>query len=386
MADQNFDVVVIGMGYMGFPMAVIMAEAGLNVCGIDINQEKVTKVNNGICPIQEVGLDERFESVYKTKKLIASTVIPKAKSYIISVPTPEINHVCDLEYVVSAAKTLAEVIDNDSLVILESTVRPNTCKDILKPIFDEKNKKVMIAYCPERAIPGNTLHELVNNDRIIGGLTPEASELAFALYSKFIKGNIFKTNAVTAECCKLMENTFRDINIALANEFSEILSEHGVNAIEAINLANKHPRVNILTPGVGVGGHCIAVDPWFLVENTNKGDLVRLARKINNERPSVIAQKIMNKTSIHNNKIGILGLSYKPDVDDLRHSPSLDLIAELEKLGAKVQVCDPFIEVFERPLLNLKQIEEWSDFLVIATNHSCFKDFKSEKLIDLFLP
>jgi UDP-N-acetylglucosamine 2-epimerase (non-hydrolysing) len=262
--------------------------------------------------------------------------------------------------VMSAVEGIAKVAQDGQLVLLESTVKPNTCKDHLQKYFSEHGLKLEIAFTPERAFPGNTLHELVFNDRVVGGLTSKATELSYEVYSSFVKGEIFKTNATTAESVKLFENTFRDVNIALANEFEEVARELDIDIWEVIKLANKHPRVNILNPGPGVGGHCIAIDPWFLVEDTKSGELIRLSRKTNDHKPLLVVKRALELLG-KNKHVGILGAAFKKDVDDCRESPALIIYDELNKAGIEVKFFDPHVQSYKNYLFE-KDINSFQTF------------------------
>jgi UDP-N-acetylglucosamine 2-epimerase (non-hydrolysing) len=268
-----------------------------------------------------------------------------------------------------------------NLLIIESTVKPRTCQDVILSILRSKGLKVEVAHCPERAIPGNTLHEIVHNDRIIGATSPQAAQRAVRLYSSFTKGAMHTTNLVTAECAKLMENTFRDVNIALANEFSLISDKFKFDISAAIELANRHPRVNILKPGIGVGGHCIAIDPWFLTEDMDGLNVIRAARELNDEMPKHIVERIQRKISRSATKLGLLGVSYKPDVDDARETPALQ-IATLLSERYEIRCHDPFVKAWELELFPLEEVDGWADVLVVLSNHRIYgsKQFRSPLL------
>ncbi len=373
---------VIGLGYMGLPTAALFANAGYSVTGVDVNPKKVEQVNFAICPFDEPGMDELIKTAIDSKRLTAQTQTPKADIYILAVPTPHDNGKCDLRFVKQASEQIAKVTENNSLVIVESTIRPRTCLDVIMPIFKSKQKDIHLAHCPERAIPGNTLNELIHNDRIIGGINHDTNKKVQGLYKSFVKGEIFTTDVTTAECVKLMENTFRDVNIAFANEVSDILESFDVNPWEAISLANRHPRVNILNPGPGVGGHCIAVDPWFLLEGTEHSELIRQSRKINDARPYQIADKTRVLANKHNaKKVGILGLAYKKDVDDCRESPSFEIIKALDEMGFETKAADPHVRDVDFDLLDTQDLIDWADVLVLTTDHTIFLNYKITKPI-----
>lgn len=372
---------VIGLGYMGLPISCLLALAGHNVTGVDISSDKVTKINNGICPFHEPGLDEILKEA-REANFKTSLELHTSDVYLVAVPTPEKNKKCDLSMVMSAVESIAKVAQNGQLVLLESTVKPNTCRDYLQKYFKEHGLNLEIAFTPERAFPGNTLHELVFNDRVVGGLSLKATELAYEIYASFVKGEILKTNATTAESVKLFENTFRDVNIALANELEEVSRELEIDIWEVIKLANKHPRVNILNPGPGVGGHCIAIDPWFLVEDTKSGELIRSSRLINDQKPYLVAKRALAMMG-KNKRVGILGAAFKKDVDDCRESPALTIYDELTKAGCEVRFHDPHVVSYKNYIFekSLEVFDQWSDLVIVATDHSLFKDAKFSKLI-----
>ncbi len=377
-------VCVIGLGYIGLPTALFLAAAGNLVIGVDVDQEKIDKLKRGVLPFQENGLKALLS---KAKKNISFSITPsQAEVYIIAVPTPfKANKKADLSYVKQACLDLAKVVEDGSLIILESTVPPETIEKTIKPIFAKQHKKkdLYFAHAPERAIPGKTLIEMQNNDRIIGGNSEEATRLAINLYKTFVKGKIYSTNDITAEFVKLIENTYRDVNIAFANSLAKIAHQVDINVWEAIKLANLHPRVNIHNPGPGVGGHCIGVDPWFLVSESYLGDeLIKLSRLINDSMPKYVISRIKNfLKKIDINNITILGLSYKPDVDDWRETPALGIIKEAKKSGWKVKLHDPFVNGFPHPLeRELKAATKDSDCLVIVADHEFYKKLKPKDI------
>lgn len=365
-------ITVVGMGYMGLPFASLLANAGYKVKGFDINAEKIKMINSKEIPFQEHGLKDILVSAIDSGNFKASHKIESSDVYIIAVPTPHKGRLCDLSYVLSAAEAIASVAKNGQLVILESTVKPGTCKNHLEPLFKKLNLSLEIVHCPERAIPGNTLYELIHNDRIIGGESEASISKAVEIYQSFVKGKIHRTTLTTAESVKLMENTFRDVNIALANELAIISEQIGINAVEAINLANKHPRVNILSPGPGVGGHCIAIDPWFLIEDVDGAKLIKAAREINDERPIYFGKKILQKIENLPKKVGILGVAYKKNVDDTRESPALTIAEFLAESGVEVRAHDPFVSHWDFELNSFEELKKWASLLVIVTDHDVF--------------
>ena len=375
--DNKPTVAVIGQGYMGLPIAALIANAGHRVTGVDINPSVVDQVNEGRCPFDEVGLPELISKVVNAGALTASTKVPSSDIYLVAVPTPHKDQRCDLTYVEAAIDSIVEVAVNGQLVIIESTISPQTSQKMQQRLV-EGGLEIDVVHCPERAIPGNTLHELVNNDRIIGSSSEQSATVAESLYRSFVKGDIFHTDTTTAECVKLIENTSRDVQIAFANELAEITSELGVNVLEAIRLANRHPRVNILNPGPGVGGHCIPIDPWFLVANTTAGDLVRLCRGINDLQPTRVVERldpIFKKLGAK--KLVLLGVAYKPDVDDTRETPAEPIYRLLTNNGYEVRYYDPYIESWVCPnLATIQQVDDWADAIILLTNHKSFINIK----------
>lgn len=371
---------VIGMGYIGLPTASMLATHGFEVLGVDINSEIVKIINNSGIHIEEPGLHTLVQAAIKSGKLKAETNPEPADIFIITVPTPFTKEKkADLSYIKSAAKSIAPLIYKENLVILESTSPPETCRDILEPIFKSFNLKVgrdyYLAHCPERVLPGYTLKELIQNDRVIGGIDKKSAEKAAQFYKVFIEGNIYLTDSTTAEMVKLMENTYRDVNIALANELAKICEKLGISAWEVIRLANLHPRVNLHTPGPGVGGHCIAVDPWFIVEkNSVDTKIIALSRKINDGMPEYTVariRKIVRK--IDEPKVAILGVTYKGNIDDTRESPALKIIGGLEKIGIRYSIYDPHVREFKYELSSLKESFRGADCAVILANHDEFR-------------
>lgn len=377
IAARNETLTVIGMGYMGLPIASLLAQAGYSVTGVDLNGDKVDAINRGECPFDEAGLPELIHQVVSQGFLKASTSIPSSETYLVAVPTPHKGssqgNSCDRSYVFSAVDAIAKVAKDGQTVIVESTISPQTSLAVVKR-FKEVGLTIDVVHCPERAIPGQTLHELVHNDRIIGASNETAQLKVKAIYQSFVKGEVFLTDLTTAECIKLVENTSRDVGIAFANELSEIAKELNVDVYEVIRLANRHPRVNVLTPGPGVGGHCIPIDPWFLVENTKAGEFVRLARKINDQRPSIVAEKAIEQLKVvGGNRIGILGVAYKANVDDCRESPAEAILEHFVKAGIDVSYHDPFVPTWGCPRMeSLSAMEEWADTLILVTDHSCY--------------
>ncbi|NMP30543.1 UDP-N-acetylglucosamine 2-epimerase (non-hydrolyzing) [Thalassotalea sp. M1531] len=373
---KNETIAVVGMGYMGLPIACLLAEAGYHVTGIDLNEEKVTAINKAECPFDEVGMPELLNKVVSQGFLKAATSIPLSDTYLVAVPTPHKNNSCDRSYVFSAADAIASVAKDGQTVIVESTISPQTSLAVADR-FKRAGLNIDVVHCPERAIPGQTLHELVNNDRIIGAASSEAQQKVKTIYQSFVNGEVFLTDLTTAECVKLVENTSRDVGIAFANELAQVCEELDIDVYEVIRLANRHPRVNVLTPGPGVGGHCIPIDPWFLVENTQAGEFVRMARKINDARPAIVAQKALDMLQTGNKKIGILGVAYKADVDDCRETPAQPILQHFEQAGATIRYHDPFVPSWGcQKVETLEELDEWADALILVTDHTCYKNIK----------
>jgi UDP-N-acetyl-D-mannosaminuronic acid dehydrogenase len=370
-------VTVLGLGYIGLPTALLFAKSGNQVIGVDINQSVVNSLNNGKLHIEEPGLQELFISA--KNNFSATTVVGPSDVFLITVPTPlkKSIHVSDLAYVRTAFEMIYPYLKKGDLVILESTVTPGASEKLGIPILERSGLKAgefFYAHCPERAIPGKTLYEMVHNDRIIGGFNPDSADITKNLYGSYVKGKIFITDIKTAEFSKIIENTYRDVNIALANELAQIAENAGINVWEAIALANKHPRVNILNPGPGVGGHCIAVDPWFLTENSSKWGIIQLARDINDAMPNHVLQLVRSLlVRVKDPVITIFGVAYKGNVDDTRETPALKFIKLAENEGYTVKCYDPHIKQFEYPCLPLEQAVDSSDCIIIITDHDEFK-------------
>jgi len=373
---------VLGLGYIGLPTSLLLADAGNTVIGVDINNKIVDLLNKGQLPFDETGIIDLFQKA--KNNFTASDTLETSDVYIIAVPTPleKGMKLADLNAVRNAARSIASVIKEKQLVILESTVPPGTSENLVVPILRNNMKRSFYyAHCPERAIPGKTLHEMVFNDRIIGGIDEESAKKTKQLYSSFVKGNIYTTSTKTAEFVKLMENTFRDINIALANEFSLIAEELGIDVWEAIEIANKHPRVDILKPGPGVGGHCIAIDPLFLAEKSSKSRIVTLAREINDSMPRHVVKMVKEMIKdIENPTITILGLAYKGDVDDTRESPAFKIKRIAEGEGINVKIYDPLVKDIPDNSKTLKDAVCNTDCIVLVTDHELFKDINPMSL------
>jgi UDP-N-acetyl-D-mannosaminuronic acid dehydrogenase len=371
---------VLGQGYIGLPTSLLFANNGHEVVGIDVNKRVVDTLKAGKMPFEEKGFHELLDNAIAKKAFRVEPFVEEADVFLVAVPTPFDSemHMADLKYVVSACEMIVPYLRKDNLVIIESTIPPQTCDKQVKQILEKSGLKMCenfyLSHCPERAIPGNTLHEMINNDRVIGGVDEKSTQLTADLYSSFVKGNIHLTTSTTAEMIKLMENTFRDVNIALANEFAQIADDYGIDIWKAIEIANKHPRVKILKPGPGVGGHCIAIDPWFLTENANNSSLIMMSRQINDSMPQYILKMVKGVLAgINNPIITVFGVAYKGDIADTRATPAKKFIKLAEKEGFKVKIYDPFVKEWSYPLLGLEEAVEESDCIVLLTDHSEFK-------------
>ncbi|WP_223616173.1 UDP-N-acetyl-D-mannosamine dehydrogenase [Pseudomonas sp. BF-B-30] len=403
---------VIGLGYIGLPTAAVFASRKKQVIGIDVNQHTVDTINRGEIHIVEPDLDMVVHAAVTEGYLRATTKPEPADAFLIAVPTPfKGDHEPDLSYIESASKNIAPVLKKGDLVILESTSPVGATEqmaawlaearpDLSFPQTHGESSDIRIAHCPERVLPGHVLRELVQNDRVIGGMTPKCSELAISLYKVFVQGDCIVTNARTAEMCKLTENSFRDVNIAFANELSMICDKLDINVWELIRLGNLHPRVNILQPGPGVGGHCIAVDPWFIVSRTpEQAQLIRVAREVNDSKPQWVIEKVKlavaeflqanpEKTS-KEVTITCFGLSFKPDIDDLRESPAVTITQQIAATHpGRVLVVEPNIHELPAKLagkLTLRSLEQAlaeADVVVLLVDHKEFKEIPATTLED----
>lgn len=378
----------MGLGYIGLPTAIIAAKNGIDVIGVDINPSVVEMTNKGRLHIIEPGLEEMLQEVLGSGSLRASGTPEVSDAYFMVVPTPfKGNHEPDVSYVEAATRAVIPLLKEGDLYVIESTSPVGTTERMAEIIFTERPElegKICIAYCPERVLPGNVIYELVHNDRVIGGIDEKSTEAAIAFYSRFVKGNLHKTNSKTAEMCKLTENSSRDVQIAFANELSLICDKAGVNVWELISLANRHPRVNILQPGCGVGGHCIAVDPYFITsEFPIESQIIAKAREINNYKSFWCAEKIQNEMlrfEIENHRkpvVAMMGLAFKPNIDDLRESPAKFIVTKVMQghNNADILVVEPNIaehNVFK--LTDYKDAYESADIVVFLVNHKEFSE------------
>lgn len=378
----------MGLGYIGLPTAIIAAkEGGVDIVGVDINPSVVEQTNAGHLHIIEPGMEEMLQEVVKSGKLHASTTPEMSDAYFMVVPTPfKGNHEPDVSYVEAATRAVIPFLKEGDLYVIESTSPVGTTEQMAKIIFNERpelNGRIFIAYCPERVLPGNVIYELVHNDRVIGGLDETSTKKAQEFYGQFVKGTLHPTNARTAEMCKLTENSSRDVQIAFANELSLICDKAGINVWDLINLANKHPRVNILQPGCGVGGHCIAVDPYFITADfPAESKLISAAREINNYKAFWCAEKVKNamlEFELKNHRkpiVAMMGLAFKPDIDDLRESPAKQIVSKVMQScnNADILVVEPNVKshnVFK--LTDYKEAYDKADIVVFLTAHKPFK-------------
>ena len=379
---------IIGLGYIGLPAAAMFASNGHKVIGVDINNKVIEALEKGKVIIEEPYLKNIVEQEVASGNLIASKEPQEADAFIIAVPTPLTKgKKADMSLVKKATESILPYLRKGNIVVLESTSPTGTIKNLIIPILKKRGLKIgeelYIGYCPERVLPGQILFELVNNNRIIGGIDRKSAEKIKDLYQTFVKGEIYFTDITTAEMCKLVENTYRDVNIAFVNELSKICENIGVDVWEVIKLCNKHPRINIHQPGPGVGGHCLAVDPWFIVEKSpNLSRIIKLARETNDSMPQFIFNKIENllKNIKGIKKVTILGITYKANIDDTRESPIINLISLLEKHNYKISVVDPYVKEFRYKLENVADAAEGSDLLVLAVNHKDFEELDFEAL------
>jgi UDP-N-acetyl-D-mannosaminuronic acid dehydrogenase len=391
---------ILGLGYIGLPTAAVLALAGHGVIGVDVNAQVVATVNQGQIHIVEPDLDQAVADAVACGALSAQLAPAPADVFLIAVPTPFRSGVDgipqpNIDYVLAAARAVAPVLRPGNLVLLESTSPVGTTEQVAQVIGELSglnSEQLHIAYCPERVLPGRILQELISNDRVIGGLTPAAAEAGKAFYATFCQGELLTTTARTAELVKLTENSFRDVNIALANELSLVCDRLGINVRELIRLANHHPRVNVLQPGCGVGGHCIAVDPWFIAaEAPDCTPLIQTARRVNDGKSRWVIEQVQARAAVlehqlgRSARIGCLGLAFKPDVDDLRESPALHITTELLAAGLEVLACEPNLQ--GHPTIKLHSLEQVladADLLVFLVAHTPFRnlDLTSRTVFD----
>ena len=379
---------VIGIGYVGLPTAAMFAGKGHRVVGYDLNEKAVNALNRGEIIIEEPGLGDLVKKVVAEGNLTGSTTCPDdCDVYIIAVPTPiNPDKTADMRFVESATRAIVPHVRKGCIVVLESTSPPRTVTDLMLPILKETGlelgEELLVAHSPERILPGRVLEELRTNSRIVGGINEKSSKAVKEVYESIVEGEIFITTSTTAEMCKLMENTFRDVNIALANELAKMAEELGVNAWEVIELANQHPRVNILSPGPGVGGHCIALDPWFLVEKSEQAKLIHRARLNNDGMPEFVKNKIDGILGgLKGKTVAVYGATYKPNIDDVRESPIMHLIDMLKEAGVNVRVCEPHAADKLGGCFDIYDAPKGADMVVLGVNHDQFKNVDFKKLV-----
>lgn len=371
---------VIGTGYVGLPLALLLAKNGIKVIACDINQEVVDNLNNQVLTIGEEAIDELIKDPVVQSNIHATAIPEKADIFVVAVPTPveKKKKIADLAYVTDAVHSITNLLEKGNLLIIESTIPPLTCRDVVRPLIEKEtslkiNEDIFLAHCPERILPGDIYNEIINNARIVGGMNEIASKMAKELYEVFVKGEIIITDDITAELCKLTENAYRDVNIAFANEVYQVAEGLGINPFNLIEIANKHPRVNILKPGIGVGGHCIAVDPWFIKEADNKNtSLIQTARIINDNRPELMASKIRKLFSLHKKgkkkpRLVLLGATYKPNTADIRESPALRIYNILVKEGYNPIIKDPLIQDYSYN--HLTETIQQDDIIFVLVKH-----------------
>ena len=402
MRTEAKNIVVMGLGYIGLPTASLLATKGHQVLGVDVNATAVETINKGQIHILEPGLDILVKSAVLSGNLRAALQPEEADVFILAVPTPfKEDHKPDISCIETATHTIAPYVREGNLIVLESTSPVGTTERVRDILRDERpdlfagsgpkhTSTIFLAHCPERVLPGQILNELVTNDRIIGGIDPPSREKAAEFYRSFVSGKVLVTDARTAEMAKLTENSFRDVNIAFANELSLICDRLGINVWELIELANRHPRVDILQPGPGVGGHCIAVDPWFIVDSApEEARLIRTARNVNDDKPKWVLDKVLAKAARFKDPvIGCLGLAFKANIDDLRESPALDIVRALQAANVgRILACDPNINggFDEIPLAPLDQVVKTADMLLVLVDHEEFfqidKELLKEKVV-----
>jgi len=408
--DSTFDgrVAVVGLGYIGLPTAACLATRGIEVVGVDVNEATVKSVANGEVPFIEPDLAAAVSGAVALGRLTASTEVPEADAYIIAVPTPFLDgeqgdHRADLHYVRAATEAIAPKLRGGEVVILESTSPPGTTHgisrwlaelrpDLVLPHASEGVPDVYVAHCPERVLPGRIMIEMITNDRVVGGITPRCTAKAASLYRVFCQGEIVTSDAASAEMAKLVENAYRDVNIAFANELSLISEDLELDVWEVIRLANHHPRVDVLTPGPGVGGHCIAVDPWFIVGADPAGSrLIRTARQVNDAKPHHVAEQVARKTSrFREPTVACLGLAYKANIDDLRESPAIDIVRAIaeEQPELDIRVAEPHVHVLPEALAAYPHVRlepacdaiAAADIVVLLVDHDHFRSLSRSRL------
>lgn len=383
---------VVGLGYIGLPTSAVFAQHGVDVVGVDIRESVVDKLNRGEIHIEEPGLGEVIKEVVENGKFRASLTPEEADAFVIAVPTPnndDEHKSCDLSYVLDATKKVIPFIRKGNTLIIESTIAPRSVDDYVMPLVEAQGLKIgediFLVHCPERVLPGQILHELIYNNRIVGGITPQCADAGAKVYEYIVKGQIIKTDAKTAEMSKLMENTFRDVNIALANELTKVCNSLDINVLDVINMANMHPRVNIHSPGPGVGGHCLAVDPYFIVAKAPElAGIIKLSRDTNVSMPHYVVKNVCEMVEgVSNPKIAAFGMTYKGDVDDIRESPAIEIIEMLMEKGINVSLFDPHVETDKFVLSNETDAVKDAHLVLVLTDHSEFKNMNLSEYASL---
>lgn len=375
------NICVLGLGYIGLPTSVMLAQNGYKIIGIDTNENVINSIKNGEALILEPYLATILNELIAKESIILKSTPAECDAFIVCVPTPlQSNKTCDLSCVLSAVDSIIPKIKKGNIIIIESTIPPTATKNIIKPLLEKTGlivgKDIYLAFCPERVLPGNIMREIANNNRIIGGITPECAYRALQIYSSFVKGEIILTDTDTAEMTKLIENVYRDVNIALSNELTKICNKLEINVLLAIELANKHPRVNLLNPGPGVGGHCIPIDPYFIIEKAPElSSIISKARETNLTMPNFIILKINEiLRDIPNSKIAVWGIAYKGDTDDVRQSPALEIIERLREFGYNIEIYDPVVKNKSVETSTMEESIRDADMILILADH---KEFKS---------
>lgn len=375
-------VCVVGLGYIGLPTSAMFAKYNAEVVGIDVCSEVVNRLNRGEIHIEEHGLENVIRRVVENGKFKASLTPEEADAFIVAVPTPNKNdeyRSCDLTYVVSAIEMILPFVKKGNVVIVESTIAPRTMDTYVIPLIEKAGlaigEDIFLSHCPERVLPGKILHELIYNNRIIGGVTPACAEASAEIYRLFVKGEIIQTTARTAEMSKLMENTFRDVNIALVNELTKICNDLEINVVDVIQMANKHPRVNLHQPGPGVGGHCLAIDPYFIVSKSpDLAKIIKLSRDTNESMPKYVVDQVKRLLEgITKPKIAAFGVTYKGNVDDMRESPAMDVIQLLVEDGYEIALHDPHVVSDKYQFVSVEESVTGADLIIVLSDHDEFK-------------
>lgn len=386
---QQFDVTVLGLGYVGLPIALMLARSGLATAGFDIDARRIARLRGGDCPIDEPDLVAVFDAVAADNPIAYLDAVQPSDTFLIAVPTPlkASRKIADLGAVADALRSIVPHLAKGNMVVINSTCPVMTCRDVAVPILERSGLKVdqdfHLAYCPERIFPGSIAHEMVHNEHVIGGHDAAATNRAVALYRRFVEADLIATDDRTAEFCKLIENTYRDVNIALANELGSIAGRFGIDVGRAIDIANRHPRVNVLKPGIGVGGHCLPIDPWFIVEMApEESALIPTARQVNDRQPMAIAGRIRRAVAGRRDAtLGFYGVTYKADVNDQRESPAWQIITSLQDDGYAVKLYDPVAELGD--YADLAAFAADVDIVIALVEHAEFRDAVANDASDI---